>query len=174
MTASHGVWQYEDLIQTYNLNDLNVYPQKEFIPPSNTIMDFLMNPNFSFFRHLVITSKMDIQMSQEQFSSTVFVCDDNTLRKRYGEDFFMNLDRNNALNILNFHILPRVIGYKSLLQNKISKLDTKNPRSEIVFINKNGTIKLNGNVLLLEEIKKTNGIVYIIDDLLLPENFVLG
>jgi uncharacterized surface protein with fasciclin (FAS1) repeats len=173
MTASYGSWQYQDLIQTYSLTDNRQYPCKKLKPDMSTVMGFLENPEFSIFKYIVETSQMNVKMSQDQFNSTVFVCDDSVLRKKYGESFFMNLDRNTALTILNFHIIPRSISYKTLLQNKVAKLDTKNPRSEIIFFNDSGTIILNNQATVLKETQLNNGIIYTIDGLLIPENFML-
>jgi hypothetical protein len=107
--------------------------------------------------------------------STLFIADDETLKRQLGEEFFMKLDRNSALKLLNLHILPRVVGKKTMLGRRVAVLDTKNSSSQISMMNNKGQISLislNKKFnIISEEIRKNNGIIYVLDGFFIPENF---
>jgi uncharacterized surface protein with fasciclin (FAS1) repeats len=168
MTSSHGYWTYQDLIQTYDLSDIRRVPPKNPTYSSDTIMGYVNHDEFKIFKFLVKTAQMDEKMDQYSFNSTLFICKDEDLLKNYPEEFFMKLDRNSARTLLNYHILVRQIDLKSLLGSRASKIDTKNPRSEIEVSCKNGTVLLNNQAYVIKEVSRSNGIIFIIDNLLIP------
>jgi uncharacterized surface protein with fasciclin (FAS1) repeats len=87
----------------------------------------------------------------------------------------MKLDRNSALKLLNLHILPRVVGKNTMLGRRVAILDTKNSTSQISMMNNKGQISLislNKKFnIISEEIRKDNGIIYVLDGFFIPENF---
>jgi uncharacterized surface protein with fasciclin (FAS1) repeats len=173
MVSYYGNWTYNDLIQTYDLPEKRSILNKSPKYQSDSIMGFLTKDSrYSIFVYMIKLAQLDLRMDQEQFKSTLFVCDDYTLLQTYPEEFFMNLDRNTALTIINFNIIPRLVTHNSLNSITLAKLDTKNPRSEIILFKKNGQIILNGQAKLIEEYQQSNGVIQVIDGLLLPENFV--
>ena len=178
MTASHGYSTYRDLIQSYDLSDLKRIENKEPEYRRNSVMGFLKNHgDFHIFSYLLKIAKIDITTDQVQFNSTIFVCNDEILKNRYGEELFMNLDRNSSIKILNSHILPRIVGKKTLLSRRLTILDTKDDRSQLSVINNNGNLSIATNCTQLnfmsDEIKLDNGTLYVLDGLFFPPNFVM-
>ena len=149
MTSCFATNNYKDLIQAYDLVDLKRYPCK--------------------------VANTDIIANQKEFMSTLFVADDDTLKKQLGEEFFMKLDRNSAIKLVNLHILPRIVGKNTLLGRRVAVLDTKNPSSKISMMNNNGNISLislNKKFnIISEEIRRNNGNLYVLDGFFIPENF---
>ena len=178
MTASHGYSTYRDLVQTYDLSDLRRIENKEPEYRRNSVMGFLKNhSDFQIFSYILKIAKMDIIVDQVQFNSTLFVCNDEFLKMKYGEELFMNLDRNSAIKILNSHILPRIVGKKTLLSRRLSILDTKDDRTQLSVINNNGNLSVATNCnklnFMSDEIKLDNGSVYVLDGIFFPPNFIL-
>jgi hypothetical protein len=176
MTSCFGTNTYKDLIQSYDLADLKRYPPPKPIYNPNSVMGFLnSNENFKIFSYLLKISNTDVIADQKEFMSTLFIADDETLKTQLGEEFFMKLDRNSALKLLNLHILPRVVGKNTMLGRRVAILDTKNSTSQISMMNNKGQISLislNKKFnIISEEIRKDNGIIYVLDGFFIPENF---
>jgi hypothetical protein len=176
MTSCQGTYTYKDLIQTYELTDLKRYPPKSTSYDKDSVMGFLQsNDNFKIFSYLLKIANTDIIANQLEFMSTLFVADDETLQRQLGESFFMNLDRNSALKIVNLHILPRIVNKNTMLGRRVAVLDTKNPQSQISMMNNQGNISLislNKKFnIISDEIRRNNGIVYVLDGLFIPDNF---
>jgi uncharacterized surface protein with fasciclin (FAS1) repeats len=179
MTASHGYFAYKDLVQTYSKDDLRYIPSTPYIYNKDSVAGLLQQPDFSIFAYLFRTAKMDVIADQEQFRSTLFVCPDAILRRQFGgDDFFMNLDRNSIVKLLNLHILPRSFNEVSLRSRQLSILNTREPSAKLTLINNGKETPLEidaarnkGCRVISAEIQRSNGMVYVIDQLLLPENF---
>lgn len=176
MTTCQGTNTYKDLIQAYDLSDLKRYPPKNSSYDEDSVMGFLhSNGNFKIFSYLLKVANTDIIANQREFMSTLFIADDETLTRQLGEKFFMNLDRNSALKLVNLHILPRVVTKSTMMGRRVAILDTKNPQSQISMMNNKGNISLislNKKFnIISDEIRKNNGIVYVLDGLFVPENF---
>jgi uncharacterized surface protein with fasciclin (FAS1) repeats len=179
MTASHGYFAFKDLVQTYSKDDLRYIPSMPYVYNRESVAGLLQQPDFSIFAYLFRTAKMDVIADQEQFRSTLFVCPDAILRKQFGgDDFFMNLDRNSIVKLINLHILPRSFNEASLRSRRLSILNTRDPVAKLTLIN-NGietpleidAARNKGCRVISAEMKRNNGVVYVIDQLLLPENF---
>jgi len=176
MTSCIGTYTYKDLIQTYDLTDLRATPSKESTYDANSVMGFLKsNGNFKIFSYLLKIANTDVIAGQREFMSTLFIVDDETLKKQLGEQFFMKLDRNSALKIVNLHILPRVVNKSTLLGRRVAVLETKNPTSQVSMMNNRGNISLislNKKFdIISDEIRRNNGTVYVLNGLFIPENF---
>jgi uncharacterized surface protein with fasciclin (FAS1) repeats len=177
MTSSHGYYAYQDLVQTYSPNDLRYLPKEPTLYDKNSVFGFLLENNFTFFSYLFRTSKMDVRASQPQYNSTLFVCSDHILSQQLGEEFFMNLDRSDMLKIINLHTLTAPINEESLRSRRLSILQTRDPTSTITIINNGNELPLEvsvanrGGRVMSRQINCNNGIIYLLDRLLLPENF---
>jgi hypothetical protein len=174
MVSYHGYWEYNDLVQTYDLTDKKRFPPKEQPYNKNTIMGFLSNnKDYSIMEYIVKTSKTDRKMDDSQFNSTVFVCSDLNFRKMYNDNFAMKLDRNSSTSIINYSTIIRFLGLDSLKTRAACKIDTKDRSNNINIIHKNisGEIFANGYKILGEQ-KCSNGNIIFIEGLLLPPTFV--
>lgn len=180
MTSASGYYPYQDLVQTYSVDDLRYIPNKPYHYHRDSIAGYLSSSgDFTILLYLLRTAKMDVIIDQLQFQSTLFACPDSMLRMRFDDDFYMNLDRGSIIKLVNVHILPRVVNEKTLRSKKLSILQTKDDYSKLTFINNGEEMPLlvNGAKngidchIVSPTIECNNGVIYIIDDLLLPENF---
>ena len=176
MTAAHGYHTYYDIIQSYELTDKRFIPNKEPTYHPNTIMGFLStHPDFKLFSFLLKTARVDMIADQDQFYSTLFICNDQTMKKQLGENFFMKLDRNTATKLVNVHSLPISVNKKTLLGRRVAVLDTKDDKSQITLLNNRGILSLTTCSqkynIISEEIQRSNGIIYVLDGFFVPENF---
>jgi len=176
MTAAHGYHTYYDIIQAYDLADKRFIPNKEPTYKPNSVMGFLSShEDFKLFTFLLKTARVDMIADQDQFFSTLFVCNDETIKKQLGEDFFMKLDRNTATKLVNVHSLPNVVNRKTLLGRRVAILDTKDDKSQITLTNNLGVLSLatcsQKYNIISDEIYKNNGLIYVLDGFFVPENF---
>ena len=178
MTASHAYYQYKDLVQSYSVNDLPYVPAPPRLYDNRSLMGYLSShPQFSIFVYLLQIAGMDQLVNQPQFMSTLFVCPDELLRVQMGESFFMKLDRNSAIRLVNLHILTRIFHPSTFQQQHLSLLTTRDPVEKVMVIyNENRPILVQGAgnqtapAQVLEVEQQNNGIIYVLSGLLLPEN----
>ena len=184
MTSIYGYWTYQDLIQAYDLKDLRRVPeQREKSYTKGSIADWLKSNGYSLFLFLLQTAQTDQLASEEQFNTTLFVCDDQTMLAEYGDAFFMNLDRSSARRLLNVHSLPRIVRLPSLLTRRVIILDTKDKvdtlgQGNLTITNNRGNITVMSSrsskwCNLKGEVCLNNGVVMILDGFFVPDNFCL-
>jgi uncharacterized surface protein with fasciclin (FAS1) repeats len=164
MVSYSNYWQYQNIVQAE--------PERKVIcvRDSKSIMGILESSknNFSFFIWMIKKAEMDDKMYHELFDSTLLLVSDENLRNQVGEDFFTSMDKNTALNILNIHLLNRKIHKQTLESQRLTKIYTKNKKTEIIFLNNYGNITINNtSKLIAENIHASNGLIHIIDKLLI-------
>jgi len=169
MVSYSNYWAFQNILQAEKDEKKDTFK----IRP-DTIAGFLHQPNFEYFDWIVKKADMELKMAHEQFDSTLFVVDNNYLIKQFNnkerlEHFLKNLDKNNAVNLLNAHILNRQIYKKTLLSQRLTKVYTKNNKTELMFLNNNGHMTINNKSnLLKEDIQLSNGLIHIVDQLFFP------
>jgi uncharacterized surface protein with fasciclin (FAS1) repeats len=166
MVSYSGYWTYQNIIQAEPVPNKEVCQIK-----SNTISGYLkQHPDYQLFSWMIKKADMDLKMGNEQFDATLFVVNDDNLRQQFGsDDFFLRMDKNKAYNILYAHLLNRKISKHTLMSQRLTKIYTKNEKTEIMFLNNYGDVTLNNmSRLVKENIKLQNGIIHEIDRLLLP------
>ena len=177
MTSASAYYSYKDLVQTYSVGDLPYVPSPPHRYHAKSVMGWIaVQPRFTIFTYLLQMCGLDILLDQPQFQSTLFVCPDEYLRSQLGESFFMNLDRNSALSIVNLNILTRPIHPSTFVDQPLSILTTRDPIEKSTAFYQQGamTIQGSGNSSPLSvsgAVFLENGIVYILTGLLLPNEF---
>lgn len=168
MVSYHGYWQYQNIIQADSV------PKKDICRiPLNTISGFIHSQSnkYQLFGWIIKLAEMELKMGNEQFDHTLFLVNDENLRAQFGNDdsFFINMDKHQAIHILYAHLLNKKIHKKTLESQRLTKLFTKNQQTELMFLNNYGDITINNMSRLVEpDIKLQNGVIHIIDRLLLP------
>ena len=168
MVSYHGYWQYQNIIQAEPIQQKNV-----FRIPLNTISGFIHSHpgEYQLFAWMIKLADMELKMGSEQFDQTLFLVNDANLRTQFGNDdsFFINMDKHQAIHIIGAHLLNKKIHKKTLESQRLTKLFTKNQQTELMFLNNYGDITINNMARLIEaDIKLQNGVIHIIDRLLLP------
>lgn len=165
MVSYHGYWQFQNIIQA------DPIPRKEKCTIDiNTISGYISSePNYKCFKWMISLADMELKMGNEQFNSTLFLVNDENLLKQLGEEFFTNMNKHQAIHILEAHLLNRRIHKKTLESQRLSKIYTKNSQTELMFLNNFGKITINNLATLVkEDIDLKNGVIHIIDKLLVP------
>lgn len=141
----------------------------------DTISGYIVaHPDFKLFGWMIKKADMELKMGNEQFDATLFAVSDQDLYRQFGskenaENFFIKMDKHYAYNILYAHLLNHKIHKKTLMNQRLTKLFTKNEKTEIYFLNNYGDITINNMAhLIKEDIVLSNGIIHFIDALLGP------
>lgn len=126
---------------------------------------------FSIYKHLVIISQLDKIFNSIQTSFTFFIPLDSSLLSKHPENIYLNMDKNQALSIINYNTLPIVIDSKTIKSSKRLKLDTRIRGQKICSkINCNKIfLNINSVKVVNEDIIVNNGIVHWTDDFCIPE-----
>jgi uncharacterized surface protein with fasciclin (FAS1) repeats len=165
MVSYHGYWTYQNIIQAEAKQ-----PKETCRINVNTISGYIASkPNYTLFQYMIKLADMELKMGNEQFDATLLLVSDENLRKQFSDDFFINMDKHKAIHILNAHLLNHRIHKKTLMSQRLSKIYTKNLKTEIYFLNNQGKITINNMATLLQEdIDLQNGVIHIIDRLVGP------
>ena len=168
MVSYHGYWQYQNIIQA------DPVPKKDVCRiPLNTISGFIHSRSgeYQLFGWMIKLADMELKMGHEQFDQTLFLVNDANLRAQFGNDdsFFINMDKHQAVLIVGAHLLNKKIHKKTLESQRLTKLFTKIQQTELMLLNNYGDITINNTArLVVADIKLQNGVIHIIDRLLLP------
>ena len=161
---------------TYNTGNIrplgNNFP---LVPSPGSLWDFLnQHEDFSIYKYLVIKAQLEPQFNESQANITVFVPSDKHMIKLYPMNTFKNMEKHQALRMINFNSLRNKITMKELLSSGSMKLDTR-ARGHPLYSESDGkTLSLMGDQgdfskVIKGDIIVNNGIVHITNTFLLPE-----
>ena len=153
-----------------------IHNNKIIEPRPGTLWDFLVQnkKEFRLFKYLVEIAQLENIFNDVQLNITVFIPEDKNLLKFYPENMILNMEKYQALKIINYNSLPRKIDIKEISSSKSMKLNTK-IRGHLIYTNaENGIINLigefNNSVKILKgDIIVNNALIHITDKILLPE-----
>lgn len=155
----------------YDVRDLRANKlANNFLPGS--ISGFIFNNSeFSLWKYLLTLSQQDVKYSQGIAFFTLFIAEDDDILKSFTENEFINMDLYTARQIVLYSTIPKIIHPESLYKLKdIIKVNSRIDDSFLELTNLNGSCYVNGS--RIKGMKKLdNGIVYIIDKLLVPPAF---
>lgn len=162
MVSYHGYFQYQNIIQAEPIQ-----PKQVIRVDQDTIAGFLStHKDYQLFFWMVKKAGMELRMGSEQFDCTLLAVNDENLRRQFGgDDVFINMDKHTAINILNAHLIKRKIYKKTLLNQRLTKIYTKNEKVELMLLNNNGTITINNMSTMSSEVVLKNGVIHLIDKL---------
>ena len=166
--------QAYDMRQMYDFVDLRKKKEKKCPFNDNTLMGIIGNhSDFTIFAKIVEKARYSGKLSELQADYTIFVPSDNELRKKYSQQFIDNIDDGLARQILAFSMMKRKLDKNLLQSSPVSILPTMD-RSNLMHINTvNGITKLpNCTTVIHWNHQADNGIVHVIDNLLIPEQTV--
>lgn len=161
--------QMYDIRQYYDMGDIRkTKPSTGVTQEDNSITGVIRKtPDFSIFSHILRTSGMEDKLAGIQADITIFVPSDDFLRKKYSPEYFSKIDRGDALKIILFSTMDRVLNKKILQSSPTSFYPTRD-RSHDMFISnsKYETIIQSYAKVIHWNYKVDNGIIHVIDDLL--------
>ena len=170
MVSINPATQTYDFRQMYNFSDIRSKPAK-VIYPTNSLMDVIdSNPDFTIFSKIVKKTKYDIKLSSKQANFTIFVPSDFYLKQKYTQRFLDNIDVGLANQILNFSTMNRILD-KNLLQSSPTSLYPAIDRSLITISTVSDITMLENGIKVIHwNQPATNGIIHVIDNILMPNN----
>lgn len=150
-------------------HQFNLHPAKVSKPkPRNSLWGLLqINPEFSAFRRIVQTAKLDGKFDDPQTNLTIFVPSDSYLDLPPG--YLENMDMLTARKLVNFASLNRKISLQLIRAQPVIQLVTKLPANKLYITNLNCRTTLHGDTLLLYgDIEVDNGLIHVVDKIMVP------
>src|SRR3989304_1547472 len=169
MTANHGYNQGYDLHHEYEWRDW-VGPKVEADANPDTLYAILKaNKDFSKFLFMVELCDMGGMFDSYESKFTLFVPSNAYLEGKYNGEFFINMDRYTALQLVRYHTLNNIIPSALLKTARMMKINTYKEGYSILVKNLNGKLILNGCVNIVRpDIPVKGGLIHVIDGLLEP------
>jgi uncharacterized surface protein with fasciclin (FAS1) repeats len=134
---------------------------------NNLYNEILNNAYLTEFRNLVKKSQLGIDLTKDKF--TIFIPSNNVIRSidTFNRDYLLNPDSMNFRKLLRNHFVKDI-----LFPNTLKDLETIETieKSKYKVIATNDIIKINNATVIREPIFTDNGIIYIIDTLLIPDS----
>ena len=171
MTSIGPYSQKTDKTYKFNLKDLCIIHHSNLkIENTNSISDIIFNNScFSKFKYILILSKLDVIYNDKQSNFTIFIPSDDFL-KYIPESFFLKMDLFTARNIIKSSTLENRITSDIIQDSPSSFFTTMNKYNRLYVKNINNNTIINNNINLIQkDIITTNGIIHLIDKLLIPE-----
>lgn len=166
MVSLQAFTSIPDLITTYNIQDYRSinYCDKA---PKNTLLSLLFEEGFTYYASLVDTAELNGFFANDQAMFTLFVVKDEHIPEKL-KRIIINSDKNTALSIINYSTLPNPVNQNSLKSSKCYYINTRNNKDRLFINNTNDGTFINEYAKVLDCIVLENGMVYIIDKLLIP------
>lgn len=166
--------QSHDLKHMYNVRDLRANTAPTSGRPNSLYGIIASNPDFTLYRRLVILAGMEGVLQSEGFNGTLLIPSDTFLENTYATQLISNMDTATAKAYIRYSMLSVKTTEKNLRASPFYKLRTMNPSVEYIDVkNLNNTCILNdvSNIVKFN-IQGDNGVIHIIDRLLIPPSIV--
>ena len=161
----------QDYRSMYDMTDLKRFKsiKNTYITPGS-LMSILKEDRFSYVAHLVRVAQFEALFNSCNLNYTLLIPTNDSLKEKYAprllRDFFANIDNQSARQIIQYSTIPRIASYSLLTQSPHQYVTTRLNAQRILF--QNNTI--NDDIHFSEPtIVTTNGLIHIIDNLLIPE-----
>ena len=163
---------------SYKYEQIQPIHNKHIIEPCpGSLWDFLTQnkKEFGIFKFLVEQAELEYRFNEVELDITVFIPRDETILKKYNQNMFQNMDKHQALRMINYNSLQRKINMKELTSSESMKINTRirghliytnNPSGERLFLigeKNNPVVVIRGDIIV------NNAVVHITDNFLLPE-----
>ena len=162
---------YTDFNFMYDVTDLRSN-KTLFQFDSNSITGFIENnPEFKIFSYLLDKSQLNVKYGQGNANFTFFITLDEDILQYYNMNDFLNMDLYTARQIILYSSMNKIINLDSLIRlDDMIQVNSRIDDSFLTIENLNGPIHINGS--RISEYKKlSNGIIYVIEKLLVPPSF---
>lgn len=172
MAAVYGYVQSLDYRHMYNMTDLRGSIPETPIVEGTPLCYISSHPEMSIFLFIIKTAGMEGILNSIQSQSTLFVPLDSYLRKKYDENFFLNLDRGAARTIVLCNMLDKPLSTVFFKTSLRMRLMTKQIGYPIILTNDNDKFTLNCGINIIEpDIFLEGGIIHTTDDVIFPDNW---
>ncbi len=171
VSINPGVQAY-DMRQMYDFVDWRSKQKPKLYVPPNTLMGIIKNnPDFTIFTNIVKKAKYEGKLSDQQSDFTLFVPSDAYLRKKYSNKFLSSIDDGLARQIMSFSMMNRKLDKQLLQSSPVSTFPTLDRSNSMLIHTVSDKTQLpNFTGVVHWNQPADNGIIHVIDNLLLPEN----
>ena len=155
----------------WDFADLRGCP-KPYLPIEGSVMDIInKTPDFSIFRHIVKTAKMEKYLSEQFLFSTVLIPSDEHIKDKISLDFLNNLDIADARNIVMYSCMKRKLDRRYIQSNPSIYFITKNDLHRMYVTTIAGITEFPDCTHVIHWNHATNnGLIHVTDNLLVPNN----
>lgn len=159
--------------QAYDMKQMYDFPRVSKQPCYNkdSITDVVnTHSDFTIFSSIIKKAKYDTILSDKQANFTLFVPSDIELRKRYSKQDIDNIDIGTARQILAYSLMNRIIDKNLLISSPSMILPTidRSHSLKISTVNNVTIIGENCSEIIHFNQQATNGIIHVINNLLVP------
>ena len=168
MTSNGPYSQSMNFTHMFDFTDLRgPYPKRE--PCKNSLLGIITNnPDFKKFNFMVRRAGLEEFLNSPQANFTIFVPSDKAL-DFISEDLFTNMDILTARRIVKTSMLYERIPAKILEDSPAAYYYTTDTTNRLFITNLSGITYINNNIKLIEkDILLDNGIIHVIDNLIIP------
>lgn len=168
MTSMQPYTPRFDNTHMWNIRDLRgCYPIVKYRKDS-IMCRIHSNPDLSKFEYLIKLAKLEGLMDDPQANITVFVPSNKAIEP-LGDNWAVNADIGWAFNLVRTSTVNRRITSELLGNSPAFYLYTRDDPNRLFITNINNQTKINNNVCILQpDIQCTNGLIHIVDKLILP------
>jgi uncharacterized surface protein with fasciclin (FAS1) repeats len=165
MTSTGPYHQKTNLTFMFDKNDLRGPLPKKTDCLNSLSYILSATPEFSKFRYILRLSKLDDLYNDQQANFTLFVPTNDSIP----ESMLVNMDLLTARNIITASTLNYRITSDILSDSPCAYFTTNNAANRMFVSNFAGQTTINNYINLIgKDISATNGIIHVIDKMLLP------
>jgi len=162
MVSYQGTCEFYDNTLFYPSNVIPNQPQP-ITYPENSIMDYL-HKHHPKFAYIAKTAQLNWYLASDGLRSTLFLPQEEGLNQKE----ILNLDQNTARRIIKYHLMTGLFPKDVLLTSPYQQLQSTLKGSWITAIYQYPYLYLNNNnPVLMNDIQCKNGIIHIIQNLLI-------
>jgi uncharacterized surface protein with fasciclin (FAS1) repeats len=175
MTTPGPYTQSYNFTHMFDIPDLRgPFPVQE--PIKGSILGVIVSiPEFSKFRYIIHRALLDDFFNAPQADCTVFVPTNSAIENYITDDVLVNMDVYTARKIVKNAYVEKRLSSEVLKDSPISHLYlTTDPIDRLTIMNVQNETFINGGVkVLLWDLPANNGIIHVIDNLILPYDMTM-
>lgn len=159
-----------DMRHMYDFVDLRRKKPVRCAFSDNTLLGVIHNtPDFSIFADLIDKAQLADKLKQPYADYTLFIPSDNELRQKYSEEYFKNIDKGTATQIVNFSTMNREIDKDLIQSSPVCTLPTLNRSNSLSISTVSGITLLQNTITVIHwNHLANNGLIHVINDFLIP------
>jgi uncharacterized surface protein with fasciclin (FAS1) repeats len=153
----------------FDMPDLRAGPKKPTGCPNSLMGIIYANPDFSRFKYMVETARMQTVLDNMQANCTLFIPSDKAIA-HISDSLFVNMDSAVARHIVKSSMLQNVISSDLLEDSSAAYFRTADPSNRLYITNISGKTQINNSInVIRKDIRASNGMIHITDQMIWPE-----
>ena len=161
--------------QSYNFTSMFDMTDKRGVLPitkpyPGTLLDTIQsNPDFSKFNYLIKLASQEEVLNCIQANFTMFIPSDESLKKTFDDNIFINMDPTTAWYIVKSSMIKNKLPSEILEDSPAAYYYTMSESNRLFITNISGITYINNSIKVIrKDIMSTNGIIHVIDNLIIP------